>query len=289
VSTPRRQLYVLCDIEGASGISLENKGAMVHGSDAWKDQGRACITSDVLAVCDAANEFGIDKIVLNDAHDMMKRTPNVLVDQLPNNVRAIRRPYLPSKPRRMIQGTPFGMIIVGQHAMAGGGGITPHTIAWPFAEVTINDLKVGEIGIELTVFMGTPLLALIGNQAAVDEALALCPLCVGVPVKDLDKDWFPSPEETRAVIREGTLEALKRRAEMTGLNLEPPFRFTLRPHEKLWLDPDKRFFLRTLTRYLLFHRCKATMTENEVTWETKTIIGGIYLLQATRGFMRTTE
>ena len=37
---PKRQLYVLCDIEGASGISPANREAMKHGSDPWREEGR---------------------------------------------------------------------------------------------------------------------------------------------------------------------------------------------------------------------------------------------------------
>jgi D-amino peptidase len=281
----RRRLYVLCDIEGASGISPANRDAMMHGSEAWSSQGRASITSDLVAVCDAAHEFGIDEIIVNDDHDGGRRMPNVLADQLPSHVRLLRRPHLPGKARHVVGQDAFGMIIVGQHAMAGGGGFAPHTIAWPFAEVTINGRKVGEIGIELAVFMGTPLLAVIGEQAAVDEAQALCPTCVGVPVKSLESDWFPTADEMRPIIRQKTLEALRRRDEMTGLQLDAPFRFTLRPHEKLRLDREKRFFLRTLSRYLLFRRCKGEMSENEVSWETRTVIGGLYLLQMMRAFM----
>ncbi len=285
MASVKRPLYILCDIEGASGISPENRDAMQHGSAAWQAAGRPRITSDVVAVCEAANDFGIDEIILNDAHDSGHRTPNVFPDQLPANVRLIRRPHLPGKPRRMVRGEPFGIVIVGQHAMAGGGGFAPHTINWQFGEVTINGLVVGEIGIELALFMRAPLLAVVGEQAAVEEARTLCSSCVGIPVKSLERNWFPPAEEMRSVIREKTLEAFERRDEMTGLDLESPFRFTLRPHEKLRLDRDKRFFLGALLRYILFRRCKGKMTEDKASWETKTVLGGLYLLHAMRAFM----
>ncbi|MFC2096056.1 M55 family metallopeptidase, partial [Candidatus Bipolaricaulota bacterium] len=217
-----RQLYILCDLEGASGISPENKKAINHSSELWHREGRALITSDVLAVVEAANEFGIDEIILNDSHDNGRRVPNVLMTELPGNVRLVKRPYLLGKPRRMVQGEPYGIIIVGQHAMHGGGGFVPHTISAPFGEVTINDTVVGEIGLELAVFMGVKLLAVVGEQAAVDEANALCPNAGGVPVKSFENKWFPSASETRPVIRERVLDALQRRDEMTGLQLDPP-------------------------------------------------------------------
>jgi len=286
MAIPKRRLYVLCDIEGASGISPENREAMTHGSAAWTSQGRPFITSDVKAVCEAAVEYGVDEIILNDSHDNGHRTPNVLPGELPRNVRLVRRPYLPSKPRRMAGSNLYGIVIVGQHAMAGGGGFSPHTITWQFGEVSINNLRVGEIGIELAMFMEVPLLAIIGEQAAVAEAQAICPSCVGVPVKSLENDWFPTANQMRTIIQEKTLEALKHHEKMTGLQLEAPYRFRLRPHEKLRFDLNKKFVLRTLIRYILFRRCSGKMSEDEVSWESKTIVGGLYLLHAMRSFMR---
>ena len=286
MAIPKQKLYVLCDIEGASGISPENREAMTHGSAAWASQGRPLITSDVKAVCEAAVEYGVNEIILNDSHDNGHRTPNVLPGELPRNVRLVRRPYLPGKPRRTAGSNLYGIVIVGQHAMAGGGGFAPHTITWQFGEVSINGLKVGEIGIELAMFMGVPLLAIIGEQAAVAEAQAICPSCVGVPVKSLESDWFPTANQMRSIIREKTLGALKHHDEMTGLQLEAPFRFTLRPHEKLRFDRNKKFVLRTLMRHILFRRCNGKMSEDEVSWESKTIVGGLYLLHAMRSFMQ---
>ena len=52
----------------------------------------------------------------------------------------------------------------------------------------MNGLRVGEIGLELALFMGAKLLAVVGEAAAVKEARTLCPEVVGVPVKDLEAD-----------------------------------------------------------------------------------------------------
>jgi D-aminopeptidase len=198
-----KRLYVLCDMEGASGISPTNRNAMRHGSELWRNEGRALITSDVRAVCEAANEFGIDEIVLNDSHDYGHREPNVLVSELPDNVRLVRRPYLPGTPRRKARGELYGMIIVGQHAMSGGKGFAPHTIqSPPIGAVTINGIAVGEIGLELALFMGTKLLAIVGEEAAVAEARALCPNAAGVPVKSLERDsLFSLKDEHERVSR----------------------------------------------------------------------------------------
>ncbi|MGB2982965.1 MAG: M55 family metallopeptidase [Candidatus Bipolaricaulia bacterium] len=287
MSRDKKQLYILCDLEGASGISPENRKAMYYGSELWRKEGRKYITSDVQAVCAAANEFGISEIILNDSHDNGHREPNVVMTDLPGNVRLVRRPYLPGKPRHMVRGELYGIIIVGQHAMHGGGGFAPHTIqSPPIGEVTINGIKVGEIGLELALFMDAKLLAVVGEEAAVEEAKGLCPKAVGVPVKSLEKDWFPPASEIRPVIREKILDALQRRDEADGLHLEPPFRFTLKPAEGYRFDPGKRFFLRWLARLMLFRLWNGQMTETEASWETRTVVSGLYALHSTRGFMK---
>jgi len=280
----KKQLYVLCDLEGASQISPANAQAINHGSKLWQEDGRRFITADVRAVCDAANEFGIDEIILNDSHDNGHRTPNVLMQDLPDNVRIVRRPYLPGKPRKMVQGEPFGIVIVGQHAMCGGGGFKPHTISGHIGEVTLNGIEVGEIGLELASFMGVRLLAIIGEEAAVQEAKGLCPNTIGVPVKSLERDWFPPASETRSAIYEGVLEALQKRDEATGLHLEPPFRFAYKPADGYALDPTKKFFLHSLVKHILFGRCKGRMSESQASWETKTIVGGLYAIATCRSF-----
>lgn len=199
----------------------------------------------------------------------------------------VRRPYLPGKPRHAVRGEPYGIIIVGQHAMRGGGGFAPHTIqSPPIGEVTLSGIEVGEIGLELALFMDAKLLAIVGEQAAVEEAKGLCPNTVGIPVKSLEKNWFPSASDTRSAIRDKISDALQRRDEADSLHLDPPFRFTLKTTEGYRFDPEKRFFLRWLSKLIFFGVSKGWLGESEASWETKTIIGGLYALHCTRGFMK---
>jgi D-aminopeptidase len=287
---PKKQLYILCDMEGASGISASNRKAMQHGSELWTSEGRALITSDVKAVCDAANEFGIDEIIIEDEHDNGKREPNLLVTSLPSSARVLRRPHLPGKARKVVRGKLFGMIFVGQHAMAGGGGFAAHTICPQIGAVTLNGIRVGEIGLELATFMGTSLLAVVGEEAAMAEARALCPRVVEIPVKSLEKNWFPSADETRPVIRRRVLDALRAQEQAglqaSGLHLEPPYRFTLAPSEGYIFDPDKKMPLRWLARLFFFRIYKGRLSECEASWETSTVLRGLYVLHCARLFLR---
>jgi D-aminopeptidase len=283
----KKQLYILCDLEGASQISPENRKAMHYGTEQWQQEGRRYITSDLKAVCEAANEFGIDEIIINDDHDSGHREPNVLVKELPGNVRVLRRPHLPGTPRRKVQADPFGIIIVGQHAMVGSGGFASHTIqSPPIGGVTVNGIALGEIGIELALFMGVKFLAIVGEEAAVDEARALCPEVVGCPVKSLDRNWFPSAEENFPRIKEKIREALERRATAGSLHLPPPYKFSLKTTDDYYFDPDRSFPFRWLAKFYFFRLYKGAMGEKEVSWTAKKFVSGINTIYMMRMFMR---
>ena len=282
----RKQIYVLCDMEGASQISPENKQALHYGSELWQKEGRRLVTSDMKAVCEAANEFGIDEILINDEHDYGNREPNLLVGELPGNVRMVKRPHLPHTPRKMAQKNPYGIIIVGQHAMYGGRGFAPHTIqSPPIGEVRLNGIRVGEIGLELALFMDVKFLAIIGEEAAVGEARELCPNVVGVPVKSLENNWFPSAEENYPRIRDKVLQALRQRESADGLHLEPPYRFSLKVTENYCFGTRKRGILRGLANLFFVRKYKGHMESQEVFWEARTIASGLYGLHTTRMFM----
>jgi D-aminopeptidase len=283
----KRQLYILCDVEGASQISPANKQAMVHGSDLWAREGRGFVTSDLKAVCEAANEFGMDEIVINDEHDYGNKEPNILVSELPPNVRMVRRPHLPGTPRRMVQKDPFGMIIVGQHAMYGGGGFAPHTIqSPPIGEVTLNGIRVGEIGLALALFAGVRFLAIVGEEAATREAQQLCPNVVPIPVKSLERDWFPTAEETFPVIKEEIAHGLRQREHADALSFSPPYEYSMRPTEGYCFNPGGFGRMRAAMVYLFAHLFRGRITEEKATWETRSHGGGLYGLHFARQFIR---
>ncbi|MDI6740800.1 MAG: M55 family metallopeptidase, partial [Candidatus Edwardsbacteria bacterium] len=136
----KSQLFIFCDMEGASGITDENRSALVHGSEQWRQFGRDCITSDLKAVCDAAIEHGIEDILVYDGHYAGDDEPNVKPDQLPQRVRLVDVPHRCIYWRRIrgqIDTEPFGMVFVGQHARYGAvNAYFAHTIQPRFRELT---------------------------------------------------------------------------------------------------------------------------------------------------------
>jgi len=278
----KKQLLIICDLEGASQISPENRQAMHHGSELWATQGRRFLTSDVKAVCEAANEFGIDEILINDEHDSGKKESNVLIEQLPANVKVIKRPHSLSTPRKMAP-HPYGVIMVGEHARFGRGGFAPHSIqSPPIGGIILNGIEMGEIGLELAVFMDEKFLAIIGEEAAVVEAKELCPNVVGVPVKSLEKDRFPRAEDNFALIKANTAAALRLRDMAGSLHLDPPFKFTLKPTEEYWFNPKKKGMLPAIAAWWFLNITRGKMDAQQAAWQSRTVLKGlnyVYMLR----------
>ncbi len=227
-----KQLIVYADMEGASGIFEGNVEALYPAelyeeSSLWQDYGRAALTSDVLAVCQGANEAGADEILLYDGHFAGCESFNVLLDRLPDNVRVFDVPNREMHWRR-IRGQaawePWAIVTVGQHARYGEpDAYFPHTIqSPPIQAFWVNGLHMAEIGTVVTAFRGTPYAANVGCAASHKEARELCASVSCITVKDKAKGWEPTPEETFPLIRSGVRDALLDLAQKEPFLIEGP-------------------------------------------------------------------
>lgn len=238
-----RQLILVADMEGASGISEANLSWVWNGGDDWRKYGRHCITSDALAVCNAAVDFGIDDILLYDGHCAGNPEGNIMLDKLPSAVRVFDVPNRCFDWRR-IRGQanqfPFGLITFGQHARYGTpNAYAPHTIqSPPIKNFFVNGMHIAEIGSAVLNFYNTPYLANIGCQASMPEALELSDAIITIPVKDKAKNWVPSPEKTYSFIYDGVTEALEKANQAKTAALAAPFMFSLELCEGYVFDND---------------------------------------------------
>jgi len=213
-----KQLIVIADMEGASGIFDTNGEACRHEemapqSSLWRSYGRSCITSDVLAVCNAAIDWGIDDILLYDMHFAGCKESNIELEKLPSEVRIFDLPdreTLWSRIRGQAAVEPYGIITVGQHARNGEiNAYFPHTIHTPPIETFyINGLHVAEIGESVLCFSGVPYIANVGCAASHKEARELSSTVTCISVKDKSRKWEPVPEETYPMIYKGIMNAL---------------------------------------------------------------------------------
>lgn len=237
-------------MEGASGIFDYNKEAcypeeLYKKKTLWRDYGRGCITSDVLAVCNAANDFGIDEILLYDAHFAGCSEYNIMLEKLPGNVRVFdvpNREFYWRRIRGQAMWKPYGIITVGQHARFGEqNAYFPHTVQTPpIKAFWVNGKNVGEIGNAVLSFHGTPYIANVGCAASHKEAKELSSEVTCVSVKDKLRNWEPSIKETYPIIYDGVIQAFKEyenktAAEMSGycqcsMELVDNFHFTIPDH-----------------------------------------------------------
>lgn len=214
-----KQLIVLADMEGASGIFESNREAILHEEmypqkTLWRSYGRACITSDVLAVCNAAVDAGVDEILLYDMHFAGCAESNIELERLPSCVRVFDLPNRVlhwSRIRGQAAVSPYALLTVGQHARNGeANAYFPHTIHTPPIEsFYVNGVHVAEIGEGVLCFCEVPYLANIGCAASHKEALELCPNVSCITVKDKGRQWEPTPQETYPLIYQGVREAFQ--------------------------------------------------------------------------------
>lgn len=228
----KKQLIICTDMEGVSGIFEENYKDMIHGTKEWRDVGRKYMTSDVLAVCDAANEFEIDEILIYDGHFAGNPEHNIIIEKLPSNVRFFDIPdrcFWWRRIRGQADWEPYGIITVGQHARYGEkDAYFPHTIqSPPIKELTLNEMHIAEIGTAVLNFQGVKYIANVGCKASMKEARELSDTVATIPIKDKAKDWKPSIEETYPIIKKGILEALRNRDNMKSVNISEPYEFSM--------------------------------------------------------------
>ena len=227
-----KQLIIAADMEGATGIFEYNKELCYNGGDAWRAYGRDCITSDVKAVCDAANECGVDDIMLYDMHYAGNPEFNIKIENLPKNVRVFDIPnrcFFWRRIRGQAHQNPFGLITVGQHSRYGeNNAYFPHSIqSPPIMRLAINGLSIAEIGQTAFNFLGTPYIANIGCAASHKEAKEICGSVSCISVKDKSKNWEPACGQTYPIIKSGVIDAIKNISDKEKIKIEEPCLFEL--------------------------------------------------------------
>jgi len=79
-----KRLYISADMEGVAGVTTKEQ--LVVGGFEYQEA-RQWMTDEIIAVCNAAFQSGIEEVVVADSHS---NGQNILIDQLPENVQLIR-------------------------------------------------------------------------------------------------------------------------------------------------------------------------------------------------------
>jgi D-aminopeptidase len=262
-------------MEGASGIFESNRKAMFHGSELWRAEGRQCLTSDVLAVCEAAIECGVDEILLYDGHFAGEAEFNVILEQLPGNVRTFDTPSREFDWRRIrgqADSNPFGVITIGQHARYGEPwAYFPHTIqSPPINAVYVNGMHIAEIGQMALSFRGSKYIANIGCHASHKEAREISPNVTCITVKNKKEGWEPSPSETYPIIKREVAEAIRAIDQKDVIAISEPCYFSMELMEGYYFASPEAF------------PWKGSFTDTVATWEAPSIEMGLELFNYVR-------
>ena len=226
------KVFIVADLEGITGVTSFKHQA--HPDGFLYPEARKCFMRDLNAAIDGAFAAGADEILVYDTHFYGL---NVLVDELPPNVKAVL-----GKPIRSGLDQSFdAAMLIGYHAMAGTrGGMLTHTYSLDIRSIRLNGIEVGEIGMEaaLAGSLDVPTVMISGDSAGLKEAADLIPGIEVAVVKEVMEEeaarCLPATESEKLIKQKAT-EGLKRRGEINPFKVAPPFeiRIDITSPEKL--------------------------------------------------------
>ena len=234
---------IITDMEGISG--LIDRRLLHTGGKFWENYGRYLLTEDVNVVAHALYSKGIRRIYLSENHNLGR---NVVPGELLPFIALLP----PHSANTNMWGTDFwdelyrgkgikGAILLGFPGMAGSGGYLSHS--WDnnvFEHIEVNGLECGGIG--TTAFLlgeyDIPVVAVIGDAAAAEEAKKTIPNVTAIMVKETeDKDWIKAlpPDKAHELILNGILKALDEPINVAPLKAPRPtvIRFRVKKTEYL--------------------------------------------------------
>ena len=176
-----KKYMIRCDIEGVSGVVSYEQAEPGKPEFAF---GQRMFMSDLLALIEGLNNGGADEIVVYDEHYYGR---NIDIDMLPENVTAIcgKPPYRKDWAGGLDE-TFAGLILLGFHSKRNTGELLHHSYEPDIKDLILNDVSVGEIGIEAAIAgdWDIPLVMITADSAGVKEAEKLIPGLVGISVKE---------------------------------------------------------------------------------------------------------
>ena len=164
------KLLIACDMEGLPGVVNWDHVTTTHPE---YNRYRKIMTDSVNAAIDGAYAAGAEAVLIADGHAAGR---NILIEALDPRAQVnLGSNY----PYAMVKGIETGVeavIYVGYHARAGTvNAVLCHTWSGTIANVWLNDILVGEIGLNAAVcgHFNTPVIGISGDQSACAEAVEL--------------------------------------------------------------------------------------------------------------------
>ena len=230
------KIFISIDMEGITGVV--QPAQLGPGGEGWEyGRAREWMTAEAKAAIEGAKAAGATEFVIADSHGNMQ---NLLIDQLPEDVRVVRGSPRPLSMMQGIDNTFAGAVFIGYHASEyGTDAVRGHTMSSArLLHVKLNGAEVGE-GVwnaAIAGSFGVPVLFISGDRACVEQFRKTVPTTEGVIVKEglgYHAAVTVTPARGQQLIRDGVTRAVKRLGEMkphvvrTPIDLEVGFKLTL--------------------------------------------------------------
>jgi len=165
------KIYISADMEGVVGTVT---GEQLGPSGFEYEQARRWMTEEVNAAIRGARAAGATEILISDSHG---NGQNLLLDELPEDVRVIRSWPRPLGMMAGIDDTFDGAIFIGYHASTNNSmGVRAHTMSSArLTSVKLNGVPVPETGLNAAVagYFGVPVIMISGDDVIAEEATTL--------------------------------------------------------------------------------------------------------------------
>ena len=217
------KVHISVDMEGVAGaVTSEQLGP----SGFEYGRFREFMTKEALAAVDAARAAGATEIIVADSHG---NGQNLLIDQLPPDVRVIR-----SWPRRLgmmagVDDNVDAAIFIGYHAGTNNpAGVRAHTFSSAhLTRVALNGVNVteGSWNAAIAGQFNVPVVMMSGDDAAIDEVRKVVGHIEAAETKrslGFHSANTLTPQAAAALIGERVRAALKRRADFTPYKVQFP-------------------------------------------------------------------
>src|SRR5690625_869349 len=219
------RLYLSVDMEGITGLPDYR---FVSAQANHYERGCQIMTEEANAIIASAFKQGVNYLLVNDSHATMT---NLKIEALHPEAEIITGG---SKPFSMVQGLDesfTGAIFAGYHARAGQPGVMSHTITLFIRNIYVDDVLVGEIGLNAYVagYYGVPVMLIAGDDQACLEAKQLMPHIMTAPVKQhvtRASTKSLTPTKSQQLLEEKVAEAVQAVDQMKPLT--PPEQPTIR-------------------------------------------------------------
>jgi D-amino peptidase len=175
-----KKVYISVDLEGISGVNGDDQtgpGGAEYG------RARKLMAEDANAAIRGAFDGGATDVLLNDSHGGQR---NLLPEDLDPRARLISHSFKRFGMMEGLDETFDAVVFVGYHAKADAPrGLFAHTGSGVVRDLQVNGRSVGEGGMNaaLAAWYGVPVVAVSGDDAAVEEVKAIVPGIRGVVVK----------------------------------------------------------------------------------------------------------